>query len=79
MGVVIHEREPWFIARDVFNVLGVVGNRCEIMDIVANEDKALVETDDNGFPIKLSVISVNGLRVLEEQGKTLKGSAPRTQ
>lgn len=73
VGVVIHEREPWFIARDVFNVLGIVGNRCEIMDIVANEDKALVEADDNGFPVKLSVISVNGLRALEEQGKMLKG------
>lgn len=73
VGVVMHEMAPWFIARDVFNVLGILGNRIQIMDSIANEDKALVETDDNGFPIKLSVINVNGFRVLEEQGKMLKG------
>lgn len=69
--VVMHERGVWFIAQDVCNVLGLFGDRVEMMDSIPDEDKAFVETDDNGVPVKLSVVNVKGLRVLEDLGKTI--------
>lgn len=59
--VVTRDGDPWFVGKDVTDVLGYTNNRKAIIDHVDEEDKGVTKCDTLGGTQKLTIINESGL------------------
>lgn len=59
--VVLIDDEPWFVGKDVADILGYRNSRKAIIDHVDEEDKEVTKCDTPGGTQKLTVINESGL------------------
>lgn len=59
--VITKDGEPWFVAKDIANILGYSNSRKAIYDHVYTEDKGVTKCDTLGGSQELTTINENGL------------------
>lgn len=52
--------EPWFVAKDVCNALGIKNSR-DAVDRLDDDEKGVVQTDTLGGPQKVTIVNESGL------------------
>lgn len=59
--VITKDGEPWFVAKDIANILGYSSSRKAIYDHVYTEDKGVTKCDTLGGSQELTTINESGL------------------
>ena len=59
--VITKDGEPWFVAKDIANILGYSNSRKAIYDHVYTEDKGVTKCDTLGGSQELTTINASGL------------------
>lgn len=59
--VITKDGEPWFVAKDIANILGYSNSRKAIYDHVYTEDKGVTKCDTLGGSQELTTINESGL------------------
>ena len=61
---IIVDNEPWFVGKDVADILGYTNSPKAIRDHVDNEDRGVNEMDTPGGKQDISIINESGLYAL---------------
>ena len=73
--VIEKDGEPWFVGKDVADILGYTNSRKALIDHVDDEDKGVTKCDTLGGAQEITVINESGLYSLVLQSKLPKAKA----
>ena len=59
--IVLIDDEPWFVAKDVADILGYSNSRKALSDHVDDEDKGVTKSDTLGGSQNITIINESGL------------------